>query len=200
MKSVTYRIISPQRQRPVANSRRAVALTLLLLLLPGLLSAQTLLHRLQLHQRCVRSRWAAPRGTARWSRPDGRSPPPSPTALTLPGGGGPGFSGYLSLPAGILTNTASLTVECARATQNSAQTWAELGELQQWHRPVHRVHSLPEQQQQQHVHGDKNGNGVSDAFSPVQFPERGGAIRCRDVQRFDFGRQPLYQRRVDRLG
>ena len=45
--------------------------------------------------------------------------------LTLPGGGGPGFSGYVSLPGGILTNTSSLTVECW-VTQNSANQWAEI--------------------------------------------------------------------------
>jgi uncharacterized protein YjdB len=45
--------------------------------------------------------------------------------LTLPGGGGGGYSGYLSLPSGILTNTSSLTVECW-ATQASANVWATL--------------------------------------------------------------------------
>lgn len=45
--------------------------------------------------------------------------------LTLPGGGGPGFSGYVTLPAGILTNTTSITVE-AWATQAAQNTWAEL--------------------------------------------------------------------------
>ena len=43
--------------------------------------------------------------------------------LILPGGGGGGYSGYVSLPAGILTNTTSLTVECW-LTQNVANTWA----------------------------------------------------------------------------
>ncbi len=36
----------------------------------------------------------------------------------LPGGGGGGFSGYVALPAGILTNTKSITVECW-VTQNA---------------------------------------------------------------------------------
>lgn len=45
--------------------------------------------------------------------------------LILPGGGGPGHSGYVTLPAGILTNTTSLTVECW-ATQTTENDWAEL--------------------------------------------------------------------------
>ncbi|HWY29651.1 MAG TPA: LamG-like jellyroll fold domain-containing protein, partial [Candidatus Acidoferrum sp.] len=46
--------------------------------------------------------------------------------LVLPGNtvGGNGYSGYVSLPAGILTNTTSLTVECWMA-QNQGNTWAE---------------------------------------------------------------------------
>ena len=124
MKSVTHRIISPQGQRPVANSRRSVALTLLLLILPGLLSAQTLLHRYSFVSDASDSV-----GGAAWNgtlvAPNGGSPATIANGLTLPGGGGPGFSGYVSLPAGILTNTASLTVECW-VTQNSANTWAEI--------------------------------------------------------------------------
>lgn len=45
--------------------------------------------------------------------------------LTLPGGGGPGYSGYVTLPAGVLTNTTSITVE-TWVTQNAANTWAEI--------------------------------------------------------------------------
>jgi hypothetical protein len=47
--------------------------------------------------------------------------------LVLPGNqqGGFGYSGYLSLPAGILTNTSSLTVECW-VTQTQANGWAEI--------------------------------------------------------------------------
>ncbi len=47
--------------------------------------------------------------------------------LMLPGNqhGGFGYSGYVSLPAGILTNTASLTVECW-VTQSQANGWAEI--------------------------------------------------------------------------
>ena len=47
--------------------------------------------------------------------------------LLLPGNqeGGFGYSGYVSLPAGILTNTTSLTVECW-VTQSQANGWAEI--------------------------------------------------------------------------
>ena len=47
--------------------------------------------------------------------------------LILPGNtvGGNGYSGYVSLPEGILTNTTSLTVECWMA-QNQGNTWAEV--------------------------------------------------------------------------
>jgi uncharacterized protein YjdB len=47
--------------------------------------------------------------------------------LILPGNtiGGVGYSGYVSLPDGILTNTTSLTVECWLA-QNQGNTWAEV--------------------------------------------------------------------------
>ncbi|MGH7952945.1 MAG: LamG-like jellyroll fold domain-containing protein, partial [Limisphaerales bacterium] len=45
--------------------------------------------------------------------------------LTLPGGGGPGYSGYVTLPAGILTNTTSLTLECW-VTQTNGNTWAQI--------------------------------------------------------------------------
>jgi uncharacterized protein YjdB len=47
--------------------------------------------------------------------------------LILPGNrnGGFGFSGYVALPGGILTNTTSLTVECW-VTQNQGNGWAEI--------------------------------------------------------------------------
>jgi uncharacterized protein YjdB len=43
--------------------------------------------------------------------------------LILPGGGGDDFSGYVSMPDGILTNTTSLTIECW-LTQAAANQWA----------------------------------------------------------------------------
>jgi len=61
--------------------------------------------------------------------PNGGSPATITNGLFLPGntvnGGGSGYSGYVSLPGGILTNTTSLTVECW-VTQNQGNAWAEL--------------------------------------------------------------------------
>jgi hypothetical protein len=47
--------------------------------------------------------------------------------LFLPGNtvGGFGYSGYVSLPSGLLTNTTDLTIECW-VTQNQANLWAEV--------------------------------------------------------------------------
>lgn len=53
------------------------------------------------------------------------SPAVASGGLSLPGGGGPGYSGYVTLPVGILTNTTSITVE-TWVTENTANTWAEI--------------------------------------------------------------------------
>ncbi|MGA2246669.1 MAG: LamG-like jellyroll fold domain-containing protein [Verrucomicrobiota bacterium] len=59
--------------------------------------------------------------------PNGGSAATIDNGLILPGNqnGGFGFSGYVSLPSGMLTNTASLTVECW-VTQNQGNGWAEI--------------------------------------------------------------------------
>ena len=70
-------------------------------------------------------------GGANWDgtivAPNGGSAATIANGLSLPGnaGGGNGVSGYVSLPPGILTNTASITVECW-VTQNQANNWAEI--------------------------------------------------------------------------
>ncbi|HWF18281.1 MAG TPA: LamG-like jellyroll fold domain-containing protein, partial [Verrucomicrobiae bacterium] len=87
----------------------------------GVLSAQTLLHRYSFASDASDSV-----GTANGHivAPNGGSPATISNGLNLPGSGGPfGASGYVSLPNGILTNTASLTLECW-FTQNSGNTWA----------------------------------------------------------------------------
>ncbi len=43
--------------------------------------------------------------------------------LILSGGGGGGYSGYVTLPSGILTNTTSVSIECW-ITQAAGNTWA----------------------------------------------------------------------------
>jgi uncharacterized protein YjdB len=168
MKSVINGIVLPHGHAPAANGR-VVALTLLLLILPGLLSAQTLLHRYSFVSDASDS-VGGPAWTGTVVAPGnaGGSPATINNGLTLPGGGGPGFSGYVSLPAGILTNTSSLTIECW-ATQNSAQTWAELWSFNNG--TGQYIGFIP--------HPNNNANSMSlaikngtefDAFSAVQFP------------------------------
>jgi hypothetical protein len=88
--------------------------------------------------------------------------------LNLPGGGGPGFSGYVTLPAGILTNTASVTVECW-ATQNNQNTWAELWSFNSGTSQYIGFIPYPQNNNNNMSMAIKNGN-ESDAFSGVQFP------------------------------
>ncbi|MGC9943425.1 MAG: LamG-like jellyroll fold domain-containing protein, partial [Verrucomicrobiota bacterium] len=70
-------------------------------------------------------------GGANWDgtivAPNGGSPATISNGLSLPGNtvGGFGYSGYVSLPNGILTNTTSITVE-TWVTQNAGDTWAEI--------------------------------------------------------------------------
>src|SRR6267154_1241916 len=101
-------------------SNHLIALALTFLALPGSLSAQTLLHRYSFTNDASDSVGGA-NGTI--VAPNGGSAATIANGLSLPGGGGGGFSGYVSLPSGILTNTSSLTVECW-VTQNQANTWA----------------------------------------------------------------------------
>jgi uncharacterized protein YjdB len=88
--------------------------------------------------------------------------------LTLPGGGGPGFSGYVTLPSGILNNTASLTIECW-VTQSSQQTWAELFSFNNGQGQYFGVIPYPANNNNNMSMAIKNGN-ESDALSGVQFP------------------------------
>jgi uncharacterized protein YjdB len=88
-------------------------------------SPQTLLHRYSFSNDASDSV-----GGSVWNGtlvPQGAGTAASITAnsLNLPGGGGGGYSGYVSLPEGILTNTTSLTVECW-TTQASANQWATI--------------------------------------------------------------------------
>ncbi len=113
-------------QNTIALLRKGVcraAITLPLLAMPSLMSAQTLLHRYSFVSDASDSV-----GNANGTLVTGNNGSMATIAngLQLPGsGGGYGTSGYLTLPAGILTNTASVTIEIW-ATQNSQNTWAEL--------------------------------------------------------------------------
>lgn len=104
---------------------RLIALTLFCFALPCLLSAQTLLHRYSFATDASDSV-----GGATWNGtlevPNGGSSATINNGLILPGGGGPGYSGYVTLPAGILTDTTNLTIECwltQSAENNFAEAW-----------------------------------------------------------------------------
>ena len=89
--------------------------------------------------------------------------------LTLPGGGGPGFSGYVSLPAGILTTTTNLTIECW-ATQSSQNGWAELWNFNNGTSQYIGYIPYPANNNNNMSAAFKTANNEYDAFSAVQFP------------------------------
>jgi uncharacterized protein YjdB len=101
-----------------------IALTLIFLSLPCLLSAQTLEHRYSFVSDATDSVGAA----------NGTIVPPTTggaatiaNGLNLPGnaGGGNGVSGYVSLPNGIVKGDTNVTVECW-VQPSSVNTWAEI--------------------------------------------------------------------------
>lgn len=102
-------------------SKHLIALTTCLLVLPCVLPAQTLQHRYSFVSDASDSVGGA-NGTVVAPSASGTAATIS-NGLNLPGGGGGGFSGYVTLPAGILTTTTNITVECWFA-QNSANQWA----------------------------------------------------------------------------
>ena len=105
------------------TSARVPALLLALAALPGLAPAQTLVHRYSFVSD-ARDSVGTANGTL--VAPKTGAAATISNGLTLPGaGGGYGTAGYVSLPGGLLTNTASITVE-AWFTQNSTTGWAEL--------------------------------------------------------------------------
>src|SRR5215469_10655141 len=100
MKSTLVGIIWNQGIGCVASQgRRALALVLSLVALPCLLSAQTLQHRYSFVSDASDSVGSA-NGTV--VGPTTGTAVSITNGLLLPGGGGPGFSGYVVLPAGIL--------------------------------------------------------------------------------------------------
>jgi uncharacterized protein YjdB len=142
-----------------------IALPLCLGLLPGLLSGQTLLHRYSFVSDASDSVGTA-NGTV--VAPNGGAPASINNGLALPGGGGPGFSGYVALPAGILTSTTNLTVECW-ATQDTQNGWAELWNFNNGTGQYIGFIPFPANNNNNMSFAIKNGN-ESDAFSTVQFP------------------------------
>jgi hypothetical protein len=102
-----------------ASSLRLVALTLILLGLPCLLPAQTLQHRYSFTSDASDSVGGA-NGTLIGNAYITND------ALVLPGGGNSDNpSGYVQLPNGLVSNDASITVECW-VTDNAGLTWAEV--------------------------------------------------------------------------
>jgi hypothetical protein len=85
---------------------------------------QTLLHRYSFASDASDS-VGGPAGDGTLMSPGAGAAATIANGLILPGGGGGGYSGYVTLPEGILTNTTSLTVECW-VTQNTANQWAEV--------------------------------------------------------------------------
>ncbi len=166
MKSTLVGIIGTQGiGHTESRGRRALALVLSLVALPCLLSAQTLQHRYSFVSDASDSVGTA-NGTV-----IGQTTGSAATinhGLTLPGGGGPGFSGYVTLPAGILNTTSNLTIECW-ATQNSQDNWAELWNFNNGTGQYIGYIPYPQNNGNNMSLADKNGN-ESDAFSGVQFP------------------------------
>ncbi len=122
---IAKRSQNPWLLRPTGRtSKHLAALTLGLLVFPCLLSAQTLQHRYSFISDASDS-VAGANGTIVAPGNPGGSPATIANGLNLPGGGGGGFSGYVSLPAGILTTTTNITLECW-FTQNSANQWATI--------------------------------------------------------------------------
>jgi hypothetical protein len=89
-----------------------------------IVAPQTLLHRYSFASDASDSVGGA-NGTL--VAPNGGNAATISSGLILPGNtqGGYGYSGYVSLPSGILTNTTSVTVECW-ATQNQGNGWATI--------------------------------------------------------------------------
>jgi uncharacterized protein YjdB len=104
-------------------SRRLIGTILFFLALPCLLSAQTLLHRYSFVSDASDS-VGGPTWNGTLVGPSGGTAATISSGLMLPGGGG-NNNGYVSLPAGILTNTSSITIE-VWATQNAQNTWATI--------------------------------------------------------------------------
>ena len=147
-------------------SKPLFVLTLASLTLPGLLSAQTLQHRYSFVSDASDSVGGA-NGTV--VAPSGGSAVTINNGLTLPGGGGPGFSGYVSLPAGILNTTTNLTIECW-ATQSSQNTWAELWNFNNGTGQYIGFIPYPANNNNNMSYAIRTGNNEVDAFSGDQFP------------------------------
>jgi uncharacterized protein YjdB len=151
-------------------SGHLIALTLIFLSLPSLLQAQTLEHRYSFVSDASDS-VGGPAWDGTIVPPTAGSPATINNGLSLPGGGGGGFSGYVSLPDGIVLGDTSVTVECW-LTQNQAATWAEPWDFGSSGAINFALIPYP----------NNNGNNMSVAFTP-----NGGEIDLTTVSAFPSG-------------
>ena len=149
-------------------SRRLIGTILFFLALPCLLSAQTLLHRYSFVSDASDS-VGGPTWDGTVVAPSGGTAATISSGLTLPGGGGGGFSGYVALPSGILTNTANLTVE-VWATQNTANQWATIWCFDNSGSQNFQLCPDPNRNNANLMVANTPNNGESDLFTPITFP------------------------------
>ncbi|HEY1786512.1 MAG TPA: LamG-like jellyroll fold domain-containing protein [Verrucomicrobiae bacterium] len=148
-----------------ALTKRLLASGLALFALPCLLSAQTLQHRYSFVSDASDSVGGA-NGTV-IAQTTGTAASIN-NGLVLAGGGGPGFSGYVTLPAGILNTTTNITVECW-ATQNAQNGWAELWNFNNGQGEYFGYIPYPANNNNNMSMAVRNGTEY-DAFSGIQFP------------------------------
>jgi uncharacterized protein YjdB len=139
-----------------AASSHLIALALIFLSLPCLLSGQTLEHRYSFVSDASDSvggtNW---NGTLIAPGNAGGSPATIANGLNLPGGGGGDFSGYVALPNGILLGDTSVSVECW-FTQNNPNGWATVWDFANSGSENFEMCPYPE----------NNDNNLMSAFTP----------------------------------
>lgn len=151
-----------------AALKRLIVLVLFVLALPCLLSAQTLLHRYSFVSDASDS-VGGPAWNGTIVAPNGGTAATINNGLTLPGGGGGGFSGYVSLPNAILTATTNLTVE-VWATQNAGNTWATIWCFDNSTSQNFQFCPDPGRNNGNMIVDINPNNNEDDLFSPTQFP------------------------------
>ena len=149
-------------------TKRFVVLGLGLFVLPCLLSAQTLQHRYSFVSDASDSVGGA-NGTIVPPGNIAGSPVTIANGLSLPGGGGGGYSGYVSLPAGLLTTTTNITVECW-VTQNSANQWATIWDFANDNSHNFELCPNPNRNNGNMLAAFTPNGGEVDLFTTVSFP------------------------------
>ncbi len=150
-----------------AGFKRLVALTLVVVALPCLVSAQTLLHRYSFVSNANDSVGDA-NGTV-VAPATGYPAATIDNGLMLPGSGGGNVSGYVTLPAGILTATTNLTIECW-VTQNSAEEWGAIWSFANNESEYLALCPYPNRNGDQMIVENNPDNNEIDLSSDVTFP------------------------------